>query len=175
MAVYFIQNPDTGHIKIGKSFMVNHRLKVLSKEKESELQLLGVVPGGLNEERGLHLEFDNSRYEGEWFSPTAELLEFIKSNTMKLNELPEEVWPTRSPRIESELDQELIALIQNRRNRSYDAFARIIQIQTITLIRFCNGDRGLGIKSIRLIAAWARKNNDGELIQALTRYALGPQ
>lgn len=173
MAVYFIKNPLTGFIKIGKSFMVKHRLKVLSKKNGAELQLLGVVPGGLNEERELHLRFDNSRRDGEWFLPAVDLLDFINSNTMELNELPEEVWPTRSPRIEKELDQELIALIQNRRDRSYDAFARIIQIQTITLIRFCNGDRGLGIKSLRLIAAWAKVNNDNELIQALTRYVLG--
>jgi hypothetical protein len=73
-------------------------------------------------------------------------------------------------------NKELLTIMQSRRGElSYDGLARLIGIQTATLWRFYERQKGLGIKSIRLIAAWARENNDGELIQALTRYALGPQ
>jgi hypothetical protein len=71
-------------------------------------------------------------------------------------------------------NKELLIIMRERRGKlSYDSLARLIGIQTATLWRFFERQKGLGIKSIRLIAAWARANNDNELIQALIRYALG--
>jgi hypothetical protein len=67
MAVYFIQHPDTGHIKIGKSFMVLERIKTLSKQERVTLELLGVIKGYGVEEADLHLHFKAIRLHGEWF------------------------------------------------------------------------------------------------------------
>ena len=70
----------------------------------------------------------------------------------------------------------LIKALKHRQGAlSYDDLARIIGIKTPSLHKYLTGDRNLGIANVRKIATWARSNNDNELIQALTDYALGPQ
>lgn len=65
----------------------------------------------------------------------------------------------------------------NGRPLSYERMARQINnyMNGSTLFRFLKGTKNLGVDQLRMIAGWARKNNDEELIQALINYALGPQ
>lgn len=91
MAVYFIQNVDTGHIKIGKSFNVKTRLLALSRKESAPLELLGVIEGYSQEEKDIHLYFDAIRFEGEWFYSERALLDFIEKHTTPLDELLEEI------------------------------------------------------------------------------------
>ena len=86
--IYFIQAGDRGHIKIGhiKDKKLNafiNRLKNIQTGNPQELNVLLIIPGNTTVERKIHRMFDNCRCEGgggtEWFKPTSELLEFIKS------------------------------------------------------------------------------------------------
>ncbi len=73
----------------------------------------------------------------------------------------------------------MIALIETLRARqgkqSCDDLARDIGIKTASLYKYLKGERGLGVANIRILAAWARMNQDNEMVQALIDYALGPQ
>ncbi len=87
MAVYFIQNQKTGHIKIGKSIAVNKRLNGLSREVGDPLELLGVIEGYSDLEYKLHSQFQDIRIHGEWFMNSPELLEFISKKSIPLCDL----------------------------------------------------------------------------------------
>lgn len=76
--VYFIQEPGTGAIKIGKAKDAVDRLKSLQTGSSRPLQLLAVVPGYTQRERELHERFAKLRMSGEWFESGAELLVFIE-------------------------------------------------------------------------------------------------
>lgn len=77
----------------------------------------------------------------------------------------------------------LISSLIERRERegsngqplSFRKFAALIsdQMNGPTLFRFIRGDLNLQVGQLRLIAAWARANNDTELLRALAVYALG--
>ncbi len=182
MAVYFAKNPLTGLVKIGKSFMVNDRLKGLSRENEAQLELLGVVPGSLHEEHDLHLQFSSSKSTGEWFHPTSELLEFIDTHGLLLNELIEK--PRPDQKIETKLAAPLIEILTVRRldagkkigqSLAYDRFTQRIndQMNGPTLYRFIQGTKRFGVVYLRMIAAWANESGDAELLRVLALYALG--
>ena len=69
---------------------------------------------------------------------------------------------------------ELARMIEARRGDApYDDLAREINLKTPTLFRFLKGERGMGIDSVRKVAAWAKLKDDHELIYALASYALG--
>lgn len=87
MAVYFIENPITKLIKIGKSKTVSKRLVALSRQYKISLKLLGVVSGNSVTESDLHIQFFADRVTGEWFKPSKELLEFIEIKTVSLGDL----------------------------------------------------------------------------------------
>lgn len=75
--VYFLQRPEGGLIKIGKSIRLTERLKVLSDQAGCQLRVLAVIDGNYPEERSLHLRFDHLRVDLEWFDPAQELIDFI--------------------------------------------------------------------------------------------------
>lgn len=99
MAVYFIQNPTTKLIKIGKSKTVSKRLVALSRQYKISLKLLGVVSGGSVAESDLHIQFSADRIIGEWFKPTKELLEFIEIKTVSLGNLDDLIEVKTEPKI----------------------------------------------------------------------------
>jgi hypothetical protein len=91
--VYFMRRVDgTGPIKIGNTSAPQQRLREINLTCESELQILALAPGGFTAERAVHLKFASERIRGEWFSPSAELAEFIDKveATGELPLLPEE-------------------------------------------------------------------------------------
>jgi ribosome-binding protein aMBF1 (putative translation factor) len=77
--IYFIENIETKHIKIGFTTNVKHRLGQLQTSSPHELRVLSVCEGDDKYEKELHSRFNESRLKGEWFNPDKELLDHIKS------------------------------------------------------------------------------------------------
>jgi len=75
--VYFIRSGDQGPIKIGVSCNPQERLRSLQYGRTDILHLVGVMPGGIAQERVLHKKFYHSRLGEEWFRPTDDVLEAI--------------------------------------------------------------------------------------------------
>jgi hypothetical protein len=137
VAVYFIQNPDTGHIKIGKSFMVQERLKALSRQEGAPLKLLGVIKGYGVEEADLHLHFDAIRLHGEWFDSTSELIEFIADQAIPLDNL-QEVPPVKSLVIQSKISD----LAKERGFKTPEALSKATDLTRTTMYNVWTGDIG---------------------------------
>lgn len=76
-ALYFIENPALGLIKIGITASVEVRLKSLEAGCGVPLRLLQVVPGFASYEGLLLDAFSESRRLGEWFDDTPALRELI--------------------------------------------------------------------------------------------------
>lgn len=79
--IYFIQAGCTGPIKIGRSHDPYRRLDGLQTANPEKLSLLAAFPvdDKINES-SLHCTFDHLRIRGEWFKPTNDLLNFIRTN-----------------------------------------------------------------------------------------------
>ncbi len=82
-SVYFVQAIAGGPIKIGMARDVVSRLNHLQVASPVKLALLGTIPGGRAVERRLHEKFSANRLHGEWFTPTRELLEYVRRVTGK--------------------------------------------------------------------------------------------
>ena len=82
--IYFVQSGKKGPIKIGKSNDPHERIGSLQISSSEPLTLLGVMDGDIKEEKNIHTKFLNYRIKGEWFKPSNNLIEFIKSNTRKI-------------------------------------------------------------------------------------------
>ena len=79
--VYFIQEEETGRIKIGFSEKhPNGRLKDFQTGNSNKLNLLGYIEGTYEDESNLHQEFSEERIreENEWFNPSPRLNDRIK-------------------------------------------------------------------------------------------------
>lgn len=84
--IYFIT--DTKNIKIGYTKNpIEKRLKQLQTSCADRLYILGWIDGDMECEKKLHRTFANSRirYNGEWFTPTEDLIDFINNNNKKEN------------------------------------------------------------------------------------------
>lgn len=75
--VYFIQEGDSGPVKIGFSRDVARRLGELQRQAKAPLRLLVSFEGTRRDEAALHTRFADHRLFGEWFHPAAELLEHV--------------------------------------------------------------------------------------------------
>jgi len=76
--VYFIEGVGTDKIKIGRTIDPARRLCDLQIGSPVGLKLLHAEPGGEEAERVLHAKFATTRANGEWFSATIELVEYIE-------------------------------------------------------------------------------------------------
>jgi hypothetical protein len=77
--VYFLQNVETGHIKIGQSYRPEERVKHIGLQVgRSRLRFLGKAPGTRETERGLHKRFAADALGHEWFRPSPLLLAVIE-------------------------------------------------------------------------------------------------
>lgn len=76
--VYFVKNPISGLIKIGHSDCYQSRIQQLQREFKTTLELLGLLNGGLGEEREIHGMLTGERSHKEWFHDTAAVREFIR-------------------------------------------------------------------------------------------------
>lgn len=76
--IYFIQDSRDSRIKIGVSRNPWERLAALTVGASGSLELLAVMDGDRNVERGLHKRFSDMRIAGEWFRPGADILAIIE-------------------------------------------------------------------------------------------------
>lgn len=83
--VYFIT--DGVNIKIGfTKLKVETRLKQLQTSNVNKLFVLGYITGTMEDEKRIHKIFGENRirYNGEWFEPVPNLIEYINTyNEMK--------------------------------------------------------------------------------------------
>lgn len=84
--IYFIQDSETLHIKIGftEADGAEERLRALQTGNSSKLVLLTTIPGNRESESRLHGHYDDLRVRGEWFLPGPLLIQFIVSVTAGL-------------------------------------------------------------------------------------------
>jgi hypothetical protein len=95
--IYFIRAVNSGTIKIGVSNDPKRRLESMQTGSPEPLELLGILPGGVDEERRLHGRFKAYRIHGEWFRGDAVLMRAIELMVEKpigdlLDERLAEVW-----------------------------------------------------------------------------------
>ena len=84
--IYFIT--DMTNIKIGYTKNdVYKRLKQLQTGCANNLYLLGWIDGDKTKEKELHKKFSNYkiRFNGEWFCPSVEVLDYINKNNLQKN------------------------------------------------------------------------------------------
>lgn len=80
--VYFIQSQRTGLIKIGTSYSTPQRVRDLSIEYQSDMEVLGIIPGAYLTEKIIHQHFAHLNAYGEWFRAGPDLLEYITNETL---------------------------------------------------------------------------------------------
>lgn len=90
MAVYFINNPSNGLIKIGHAIDPRARCGSLSREAGVKLEMLGIMDGRREKEKEMHDKFWHLHEVGEWFRRDDDLIAFIRENCHPL--------PTRQER-----------------------------------------------------------------------------
>jgi hypothetical protein len=73
---YFIIDPETGNIKIGRSYNPQNRLSGI-RVTHPGADILATLPDH-SLERELHKRFQHLNVEGEWFSPGDDLIDFIE-------------------------------------------------------------------------------------------------
>ncbi|MGD9725430.1 MAG: GIY-YIG nuclease family protein [Nitrospira sp.] len=77
--VYFIENVDTGRIKVGFTTSAVHtRLKAFQTGTDCELRIIGVITADVERETTeaqLHLRFSKYHHRGEWY--TREILPMV--------------------------------------------------------------------------------------------------
>jgi hypothetical protein len=79
--VYFAQfGGPGGLIKIGYTGDLAKRIHNLGKSAPLPVAALGWMEGGHGHEQRLHRMFQTSRFNGEWFNATADLIEYIEKN-----------------------------------------------------------------------------------------------
>jgi hypothetical protein len=65
-------------VKIGFSANPEDRLAALQTAHPRKLLLVGFMPGSLAEEKFLHEKFSHLRLNGEWFSISDDLMDYIE-------------------------------------------------------------------------------------------------
>ena len=76
-SVYFVENSLNGLIKIGYSGNYPTRMAQLNNQYKAKLKILGLMDGGLSEEKSIHKLFSENQVEGEWFSGCQAIRDFI--------------------------------------------------------------------------------------------------
>ena len=79
---YFIAEPDTGLVKIGRAYDVAQRLGSLQVGNPRPLMILLVVE---DRESDVHQKFNHLRVRGEWFRRDAEMDAYIAERHIAMN------------------------------------------------------------------------------------------
>lgn len=82
-AIYFLECPPFGPIKIGYSAHILKRIMDLNGSNGQETKFLGAIPGSRANERALHQRFAHAHAHHEWFWPYSDLLQFLVSLGME--------------------------------------------------------------------------------------------
>lgn len=76
--IYFVRSGDA--VKIGYAERPDKRIPSLKTANPNELVVLGVMEGGVGDEKELHRRFSRRRLRGEWFELSNEILVFIEEH-----------------------------------------------------------------------------------------------
>jgi hypothetical protein len=79
--IYCLQAQTSGLIKIGFAKNPYSRFSNYRTHNPDGLVLLGIWHGNRNDEEQIHERFKHQRHSREWFTPGADLLEFIKAHS----------------------------------------------------------------------------------------------
>jgi hypothetical protein len=80
--VYFVR-AGAGHVKIGTTSRLEHRLRSLQTGTSEPLTLLGTIDGGREVESAWHERFAHLRQRGEWFEAADDLLAAIEQEVSR--------------------------------------------------------------------------------------------
>ena len=80
-----MQSEEGGPIKIGISIKPKKRLQACQTGSPVKLRLIALIEG--NVENKLHGKFSKDHIHGEWYKPSKELIEFIKTESRKKSNL----------------------------------------------------------------------------------------
>lgn len=75
--IYFVQQGQSGPIKIGRTRNIRGRLDQMANNNSCELLVRALVPGSVMLERELHMRFGRHLLRGEWFHPHPEIVGYI--------------------------------------------------------------------------------------------------
>jgi len=78
--IYFIQNGELNHVKIGYSanlYTTHKRIVDLQVGSSNVLTFLGIIEGHMQKEKKLHKKFNFFRQVGEWFMGAPDLMRYI--------------------------------------------------------------------------------------------------
>lgn len=78
-SIYVAQRDSDSAVKIGYTSDVERRMRELRKDTRSSVCLVASFPGDKPAELRLHDRFAVHRLDGEWFSPSPDVLAFISS------------------------------------------------------------------------------------------------
>ena len=81
--VYFIQEGEAGHIKIGWASCVAIRLLELQTGNPRVLRVVGLLVGSRTRELEMHRKFKHLRIRGEWFQAGEDLVKFINTHDVR--------------------------------------------------------------------------------------------
>lgn len=84
--IYFAKAVTSGNIKIGFTRSPAKRLSQLQANLDQDVEMLATMPGGFTLEASLHAKFIASRISGEWFKPTEDLVNYIKTAATSYND-----------------------------------------------------------------------------------------
>lgn len=124
--IYFVECAD--RVKIGFSERPKLRFVKIAADCPFHCTLLGVMPGDVEVEAGLHRKFSSLRVRGEWFLHKGELASFIKANAGKP--------PSSKPEPTTALGRFL-----HSKSISSAAFAASINVAPSTITRIIRGER----------------------------------
>ena len=79
--VYFIAAEGTNYVKIGYARDVNSRLNMIQAGCPYPMKLLAILPGKMEDEHKIHLQFRSLNFYGEWFVLEGELNDYVASLT----------------------------------------------------------------------------------------------
>lgn len=82
LTVYFVRNPNSGEVKIGKTNNFESRYRSLCADAKCELEILLLVEGD-DTERMLHRYFEEEHTKGEWFYFSDRLKAMIEASKKK--------------------------------------------------------------------------------------------
>lgn len=94
VTVYFIQEGHDGPVKIGQTKgWAGHRVTAMQCGNHRRLQVLGIIENQpASAEADWHVRFAEVRLSGEWFMPTAALIDAV----IKESKAPDSSWGTLS-------------------------------------------------------------------------------
>lgn len=85
MSVYFVTCCEANAVKIGSSVQPLARLAEIQWGCPLPLKLEAVLPGGREEEFGLHARFLDDRIRGEWFTITPVIEDIMAANPPRVD------------------------------------------------------------------------------------------